>query len=103
MISQTPDQEIKGEFRMRCRRLLSRNDKTIYTVSGGGQKVFISTDNGYVYSMISPEISTEATLLYKVDIGVDGSPVEFWDLKIVRDVALPLLRKHMVLDDLSDV
>jgi hypothetical protein len=107
MISQTPESQLKGEFRMRCRRLLATSDEAIYlegAVNDVGFIVFISEINGYIYSMLSlanMRLSLEVGPLYKVEHRPGATPTEHWNISHVRDIALPIMRKHMVLDDLA--
>lgn len=107
MISQTPESQLKGEFRMRCRRLLATSDQAVYVegaVDSVGYIIFISEVNGYVYSMLSlasMRLSLEVGPLYKVEHHPGEPPFERWNIDHVRDIALPIMRNYMVLDDLA--
>lgn len=100
MTSQESDHEraLKAEFRMRCRFLLGENI-TLRVPGPGGLEVFLSNIQGYVSASLLHH-GRPNDLLYMVDV---AKAEEKWDMPAVATIGLPILRQHMILDDLADV
>lgn len=93
------EQEIKDEFRRRCLELIDRAPTTNFgsIVKGLGFEIYIVTTEDAVSALLCAGSGDIRSTLYRA---VDGSP-EVWDLSAVANIGLPVLRQHMVLDDLA--
>lgn len=106
MTSQETDYErydhermLKAEFRMRCWTLLAgNNNRTVRIEVDETTAVLIDERNGYIQAAVIR--SGHLLTAYAVDA---LRSEEYWNTSLVALIALPAIRKYMVLDDLSKI
>lgn len=103
MTSPEPSDPLWKEFEERCYRISLRRGERVFTVQGDGGFVLYASVH-YMTSKSIPGVRLDVNATVQsprhsyMCRGHDGE----WCRENVERIALPILRKHMVLDDLAN-